>query len=238
MRADKFAPVDSFELLQDPIPSGVLRGIATPVSGPKPCALALVAGEATIATSAAMGFSQGAAERGIRQGWCAFQIGGLHQAVALGHDVELRCIVSGQVQIRWEGSALAASLTPPRPKYLAFSDLRTVLRGFDACTDLQQVLPFALELARISGSRTVRRASYQYFLERPPEPAVEAERPPDLVTAQAVLKLWSDLSQSPEHRALDRQFLPGPFDPRFPFSLHALDERGESGIVAPSGTGY
>src|SRR6195952_722234 len=98
MNKDSYAPVSYFELLQETSLSGSIRGIASPSAGTKPCALVLVSGKNMISTTAANTFAAEAETRQIRLGWCGFTIGGLGQALAGGKDIELRCLVSGDVQ--------------------------------------------------------------------------------------------------------------------------------------------
>ena len=221
----QYAPVKKFEIQQDMLSSGVVRGLAIPASGSLPCALALAAGPNVLAVAAATNFSSVALERNIRLGWCGFEVGGLNQAVATGHDVEIRCHTTGQVQVRWDGTTLASCLERQSRKHLTVQGMLSRLSSNITLADLDQVVPFALDLACRSGSRPFLRASYQYILRRWPEPEAESRFAGDYTTPQAIRELWNVLVNSPEATAARTPFLAGPFDPSFPFPLDPLEQQ-------------
>ena len=225
MTKNQYAPIKQFDILQDVFSSGPISGLASPVAGSQPCALALVAGTKVVAVATATAFSPVALKRNMRLGWCGFEIGGLSQAVATGHDVELRCHATGQVQVRWDGAILALRLTQQHRKHLTVQDMLRKLSSNITIADVEQVLPFAMDLARRQGSRPFVKASYRYFLGRLPEPEAETRFAGDYTTHEPIREFWNVLINSPEAGAIRQSFLPGPFDPSFPFPLNILDRQ-------------
>jgi hypothetical protein len=219
----KYAAVDYFEILQEPAPSGIVRGIASPAGGPAPCALVLFSGQTMIATAPARDFSAAAKAHHIRLGWCGFEIGGLSQALAHGQEVELRCLTSGKVLAQWESTSLAVGLIPQHRKFLTVGDMLKKLGNEGACPDISHILPFALALSQTRGTRPFLEASFRYLLGRQLDSAAELRFAGDYTTDKAVLSFWHTVLDSPERDRQAKLALPGPFDPFFPFPLDALD---------------
>jgi len=218
-----FAAVSTFQVEAGDVPSGTLRGFAAPAGGPRPCALVLAAGPEAIAVAQAGGFSPEARQCNLRLGWCGFSVGGLAQGLALGRDLELRCMVSDRVLGRWDAAELAAIVRPPPRTWLSVADLRVRLQAECGCTDISQVLPFAQELARSRGLRAALAVSYRYLLGREMDRAGETQYLAKAADAGGIAACWAAIMDSEEFRYRSQSMLPGPFEPGFPFPLDTLD---------------
>ena len=218
---DTVAAVSTFNLDEDDLPAGVLRGFAAPADGTRPCALVLAAGSEVIALARADRFSPEARQQELRLGWCGFSIGGVAQGIALGEDIRLCCLLSGRILKRWDGAELAEMVRPSRT-LLSVTDLRDRAQAARGCSEIDQVLPFALDLARTRGSRACLNASFRYLLGRPVDSAGAKSFLADFLNVANIVALWSEIMGSPEFRARGRTYLPGPFEPDFPFPLSAI----------------
>lgn len=222
MYSDQYAPVEKFEISHDAISLGFVRGFAGPATGTKPSALALIAGENTISSSAAVNFSPDAENKNVRLGWCGFEIGGFGQAVAFGQDIELRCMISGKVQARWDGAQLAGTLFSQRRDYLTVTDMLRQIRNSGVCHEIEQVLPFALTLVRSHGSRVYLETTFRYLLNRSPNSLEFSLFNKEYTTLDAINECWKTVMHSQEYIDNHKFPLPGPFNASFPFPLDIL----------------
>lgn len=218
-----FAPVERFEVSESEFDIGVLMGFAAPVSGPQPCGVKVSAGGELLATTSASRFSTDALTAGIRLGWCGFMIGGVEQCVALGHDVELRCMASDRLLKRWKAQTVASSLRPRQRRRLSVSDLRSRLNLERGCSDIQQVMPIAEHFARLHDSRAFVEISYRYLLDREADIGSSVYVNTDYSERSNIEILWRMIMDGTEFKTRFIAMLPGPFDTGFLFSLDALD---------------
>ena len=220
---DAYAATETFEASTDLGQAGVVNGIAAPLNGPKPCLVALIAGSEIIAISQASQFSPNAHAKKVRLGWCGYSIGGISQAIAIDPTPELRCAVSGRVLMRLEGEMLAARIQPPIRPMMSVDELRARLQVEAGASDIEQVMPFAIELFHRKGPEALVVASYRYILDRQADAAGLLRYAADCTDPQNIRNVWASMMHSDEFRARKRKVLPGPFDPDFPFSRNCLD---------------
>lgn len=224
MTAGRHAPTAQFEVLRMDMASGTIEGHAAPDRGLLPCGLRLEAGRETVSSAEATGFSDAAARSGLRLGWCGFVIGGLAQAVAMDDDVTLKCAGSGAVLSKWSAASLTAMLLPAARRPLTVEGLiaRSIAAG--GCSDVRQVLPFAIGLARTRGREAFIKATYRYLLDRLPDAqAIDLPRGEE-VDPGMVEACWQAVISSDEYTSVRRWGHAGPFQPSFPFPLAPLDE--------------
>jgi hypothetical protein len=89
-----YAPVEGFELLQ--AEGSAITGLAYPAKGPACCGIRLTSGKHFIGATRASGYSEVAASRGIRDGWCQFSIQLDQSDFIFGDKIVLSCLVTSK----------------------------------------------------------------------------------------------------------------------------------------------
>jgi len=219
-----YAAVADFAVIEDEIEQGLLHGFAAPANGLLPCAVVLWAGNRVMSVARATGYLEQARVANFRLGWCGFRVGGLAQSIALGQDAELRCLVSGQVLGRWDGDHLANSVRPNQTR-LSFPLVRERIKVERGCRDVEEVLPFAMELLHTRGPRALLEASYRYIHNRELDEAGAAGFSKELTSEENIISCWRIMMDSHEFQAKQTVYLPGPYDPGFPFPLVPLTRK-------------
>lgn len=220
---EHFAAATHVELTAIDLIKGRITGYAAPAEGPKPCALVLLSGSQIVSIARAIRFSAAASDTGVRRGWCGFVISGVEQGLALGGEVQLRCLVSERLFGQWSGEELGGVLRRSTRSFLSVVSLRKHLSIDGGCSNYRQVVPFALDLGRARGSRAVLEASYRYLHTRSLDRLGEESFLDELLEAAAIERVWEVIMRSEEYRARRSIMLPGPFDPGFTFPLEGID---------------
>ena len=212
-----YSPVAAFSL--EDTSDDRLTGYAAP-SGRSPTLLKLTANDTPITFARGTGYSTAAAAAGLRLGWCGFEIYGLRQAVAIGDDVKLICAVSGEVL-----AALSLNLldkAPPAAVRLSAEDLVSMVRAPECCSDLEVLMPFAMNHYRRHGARQFIEASYQTLFSRWPDsqaPELDLDCETD---EECVERYLMDMMESKEFALKWGDLWPGPFLSTFRFDLTGL----------------
>lgn len=215
-----YSPVASFELHDR---TGSLSGFAAPKNGIAPCLLKLSSDNTPITFGRATRLNAIAASRGLRQGWCGFEISGLRQAFAIGDDVRVTCAVSGETLAQLSFDAALFSSEPAATRTLKTADLTRFARGGEMCADVDDLLPFAMAHYQAFGARAFIEASYLTILRRWPDLTA-----PDIVgadedTIDMVLAIWlRDLVDSDEFQNQWAAEIPGPFHQAFRYDRSLL----------------
>lgn len=215
-----YASVATFEL-QDH--GGTVSGFAAPKAGVAPCLIKLSSDDTPIAFGRATRLNRGAATRGLRQGWCGFELAGLRQAFAVGDDVRLTCGVSGETLAQLPYSP---SLFPPEPvttRTLSTTDLTRLARSGEMCADVDDLVPFATAHYQSFGSRAFVEASYQTLLRRwPDNSAMGVEDADGEALEMAVTMYLRGIADSDEFQNLWVAEIPGPFHQAFRYDRSLL----------------
>jgi hypothetical protein len=182
--------------------------------------LELVAGEQIVSVADACGFSEPAHAKGVRLGWCRFDMGGLFIAGALNGMVNLRCAVSGNLIEAFNLAALAPAPTS-RP-FLSLSELRAYISELSGCSDLHQIAPLAEWYRRQHGDRSFVGASYLYLHNRQASGEEIDSFLHSLPSGWGIMDCWEKITSSPEYMRRTISILPGVFSPGFPFGLELL----------------
>ena len=212
-----YSPVAAFSL--EDTSDDRLTGYAAP-SGRNPTLLKLTANDTPISFARGAGYSTAAAAAGLRLGWCGFEVHGLRQAVAIGDDVKLICGVSGEVLATLPISLL--DKTPPAAARLSAEDLVSMVRAPECCSDLEPLMPFAMNHYRRHGARQFIEASYQAVFGRWPDTET-----PDMdftyeTDEECVEYYLLDMMSSEEFSLKWEGLIPGPFLSTFRFDLTGL----------------
>lgn len=214
-----YAPVAVFEL-QD---QNGLSGIAAPRSGLAPCLIRLSSDDTPIAFGRATRLNPAAETRGLRQGWCGFEIAGLRQAFAVGDDVRLSCGVSGETLAQLPFDPGLFSPEGSAPRTLTTLDLTRLARGGEMCASVGDLMPFALAHYRTFGERAFIEASYQTLLRRWPESSAPGCGDADSGNLEMVVAAWLySLADSDEFLNLWAAEIPGPFHQAFRYDRSLL----------------
>lgn len=210
-----YSPVAAFHLERDY--EGRAVGYAAPTGG-APVLLKLTSDQTPIAFVRATAYSQAAADAGLRSGWCGFTLTGLSEAFAVGDDVELKCVASGQILKAFTLEDLALRPLPAQTPLSAI-DLVALTRRAECCPTVEILTSFGLNHLRRHGHRHFIEASYQTLLGRWPDSAAP-EMDLELETQEdQVLAYLNDLLASSECLARWGGLIPGPFHPAFRFDI-------------------
>lgn len=215
-----YSPVAAFELHQQP---GVLAGFAAPARGLSPCLIRLSADEAPIAFTRATRHDPEAAARGLRHGWCGFEMAGLRQAFAIGDAVRLSCGVSGETLVQIPFDPALFQPQPVTARTLSVHDLTRLVRAGEMCADVDQLLPFALAHHQKYGARAFIEAAHQTLLRRWPDSSdPDLEEIPGASTEETVALYLHSLVEGLEFSSLWLAEIPGPFHDNFRFDRSPL----------------
>lgn len=214
-----YAPVAVFEL-QD---QNGLSGIAAPRGGLAPCLIRLSSDDTPIAFGRATRLNPAAATRGMRQGWCGFEIAGLRQAFAVGDDVRLSCGVSGETLAQLSFDQRLFSSEPSTPHTLTTLDLTRLARGGEMCASVGDLMPFALAHYRTFGERAFMEAGYQTLFRRWPDNDAPGLGDASSSTLEMSVAAWLyNLADSDEFLDLWAAEIPGPFHQAFRYDRSLL----------------
>jgi hypothetical protein len=220
LRISNYAPVSMTEIDHDKLSLGVLQGYAAPERGPKPCRLELVCGGKLVAIADASGFSKTAHAKGVRFGWCRFDMNGLTLTGALDEVAELRCIISGRVVHDFRAKSFASSFPVRKP--LALSAFRTLIGELHGCSSLEQIAPFTERYRELHGDRAFLEALYLYLHTRKVSGIEVDSFLRHLPEKWTVADCWHIITSSDEFVRCQRYALPGIFASGFTFGLELL----------------
>lgn len=215
-----YAPVATFELHQRP---GQLAGFAAPAKGGLPCLIRLSSDDASIAFTRATRHDEAAATRGLRHGWCGFEIPGLRQAFAVGDTVRLSCGVSGDVlaNIPFDETLFQAFKVPSHT--LSVVDLIRLVSGGDLCADVDDLLPFAVAHHQKHGARAFIEATYQTLLRRWPDQDAPGLGETDGGTLELAAAVYlRKMIDSDEFQKVWSAQIPGPYHDDFRYDRALL----------------
>jgi hypothetical protein len=203
---------------------GVVRGVAAPTRGSKPCAVKLTVAGDTVSAAKAIRFSQEAATSQTRFGWCGFELGGLQAASALGSPIQIRCIATDSVLGSWEATeihGMSFSNTKRSSTVLEYISLVKMTYG---CSDLVQVLPFMARYAIGTGHRALCETILEYTFQRAPS-AAEVDQEIDHMRQSTHLKDYlTDVERKVRSQHGSRTpTWAGPFEAKFPFGLEVFE---------------
>ena len=212
-----YAPVALFEVSCQ---TDRLCGIAAPRAGIKPTALRLEAGSEIVSVVRASRFSADAMARGLRSGWCGFELPGLARALAIGSDVTVRCHASGDVVSVLK---LGPEVFDAAARRAVVMDVAAVMALGEAGerAEVEQILPFAIDHKARLGFHSFIEATYQMILGRLPTDAERRKIEPKLGSDEAVEKLLRKLSDDSK-RGGGLLRLPGPFHSAFRYDRGLL----------------
>ncbi|WGM32288.1 hypothetical protein [Brevundimonas sp. NIBR11] len=202
--------------------TGLITGYATPRIGPRPAALSLTTGDTTIAVVRASRYSQTAAEAGIRAGWCGFELPGLAQAFALGSDVAINCVATGKVLERLAFSPDVFEAVSPPSQPLSAAEVFFAGSLGERCSDLEQVMPFAIDHRNRHGARSFMEATYQMLLDRLPDTVAYKQYEGVVTTDAGLIEFLDDITASDEYARYPLRVMPGPFHPAFRYDRGLL----------------
>ena len=197
-----------------------LCGIAPPRAGIKPTALRLQAGSDLISVVRASRFSADAATRGLRFGWCGFELPGLAQALAIGSDVTVRCQASGDVLAILK---LGPEVFDAAVQQVATMDIAGVMNlgAAGERAEVEQILPFAIDHKNRLGFHSFIEATYQMIVGRLPTDAERKKIEPKVESDEGVEKLLRKLL-SGSNGSNGPLPLPGPFHSAFRYDRGLL----------------
>lgn len=210
-----YAPVAMFEILSQ---TDRLLGIAAPRAGVKPAALRLEAGSDLISVVRASRFSPDASARGLRFGWCGFELPGLALALAIGSDITVRCHATREVL---SVLRLGPDVFDAAAKRTTLLDVGAVMNlgAAGERADVEQILPFAIDHNTRVGYHSFIEATYQMTLGRLPTDNERKKAEPKVTSDLGVEKLLRRLSDGSKG-GLGR--LPGPFHSAFRYDRGLL----------------
>lgn len=215
----KYSPVETFQLDD---PGEVLTGYAAPRGNGLACLLVMSSQNRPIFHARATIYSGTAHAKGLRSGWCGFEIPGVAQAFAVGDAVNLSCGVSGQVlaDIAFDPRLFAerrqTSIT------LTAQDVIRHARQPEMAPDLDHVLPFAIGHFKKFGQRALIEATFMTFLRRWPEPGAKMSEDPEMTDDELIADFLIAVSTSDEATSYWGDGVPGPFNPFFHFDRPGL----------------
>ena len=225
--AARYAPVNQMRVLA--MAGNRVRGLAAPEEGHRASAVMLVAGTRILGVSIAAGFSEEANANGMRLGWCGFELVGLQHALAFGLRAEIRCLASNRSLIMLDDDAVAAATSSDSPD-VTVEAMRAAIQRDSGTENPDAIWPFAEALFREEGADAFLAECYSFFLHRPIDDAGRVHFS-DLIIAGAPLReAWDTLLTSDEFKGRKTLSFPGPFDPRFPFSLSPLGNQSSKNL--------
>jgi hypothetical protein len=219
-KASTYSPVATFELHKR---SGKLAGFAAPAKGVSPCLIRLSSDDASIAFARATRHDADAARRGLRYGWCGFEIAGLRQAFAIGDTVRLSCGVTGETlaEIPFDASLFEAVTVTSRT--LSVGDLTRLVRSGEMCADVDDLVPFAVSHYQHHGARAFVEASYQTLLRRWPDATAPGVGDVDSESLELAVAIYlRSMADSDEFQNQWSAELPGPYHDAFRFDRRLL----------------
>ncbi len=212
-----YAPVALFEVSSQ---TDRLCGIAAPRAGAKPSALRLEANSALVSVVRASRFSTDAATRGLRFGWCGFELPGLAQALTIGSDITVRCHASGDVLSVLKLGPNVFDAAAGRARVMDVAAVMN-LGAAGERAEVEQILPFAIDHHTRLGFHSFIEATYQMILGRLPTDAERTKIEPKLGSSEGIEKLLRKLSGSSK-RSCGLLGLPGPFHSAFRYDRGLL----------------
>jgi hypothetical protein len=214
-----YAPVHQVRVLS--LAGNQLRGLAAPEGGHRASAVMLVAGERILGVSVASSFSEEANSSGIRHGWCGFDLMGLQHALAFGPCGEIRCAATNRSLITLDDKAM----TDAKKINLAditVESMRAAIQRDSGIENPEAIWPFAEALFREKGADAFLGACYSFFLDRDIDDSGRSHFSGLIIAGSPLRQVWDTLLTSDEFKGRKQLSFPGPFDPRFPFSLSPL----------------
>jgi hypothetical protein len=204
--------------------SDAVVGYAAPETGIHPCLLHLKSDGRVIAAGEAVGFSEDARKKGLRAGWCGFELLGPDMARALGAVVTVECAVSGRVLHTLPSSPPSKEVARDRSTSLmTVEDILALARNYASAPSIEALTPFARRHSQVAGFDSLIEASYLSLLGRDASPDD--------------LQVWRFLNADPngERRLLEslagsEEFkirnvaLPGPYQSAFVWNRDLLHE--------------
>lgn len=202
--------------------TGLIMGYATPRVGPRPAALSLTADGVAIAVVRASRYSATAAAVGVRLGWCGFELPGLAQAFALGSDVAINCVASGRIleRLAFTPAVFEQVSQPSQP--LSAAEVFTVGSLGERCSDLDEILPFAVDHRNRHGARSFLEATFQMLLDRIPFDGDYLAYEGQAMTDAGLIALLEKITTSEEFARNPLRAMPGPFHPAFRYDRGLL----------------
>lgn len=200
----------------------VITGYAAPRAGAKPAAVALMAGDVTIAVVRASRYSQTAAEAGVRVGWCGFELHGLAQAFALSSTVTLNCVATGRVLEKLAFDPAVFETVNRATQPLTATEVFLAGGLGERCENLEHVAAFAIDHRNRHGARSVLEATYQMLLDRLPDGAAYDGYGPLVMSDIGLLDLLKAICTSEEYKQNPLRIMPGPFHPAFRYDRGLL----------------
>jgi hypothetical protein len=214
--ATRYAPVHQIRVLA--MAGNRVRGLAAPDGGLRPSAVMLVAGTRILGVSIASGFSEEANSYGMRLGWCGFELAGLQHALALGPCAEIRCAATNRSLITFDDDAIAEAANS-MTSLVTLESMRAAIQRDNGIEDPNAIWPFAEALFREEGVDTFLEACYRFFFDRSIDDEGRRHFKDFLIGGAQLREVWDILLTSAEFKDRLAQSSPGPFHPRFPFSL-------------------
>ncbi|CAL1692998.1 hypothetical protein MMB232_03181 [Brevundimonas subvibrioides] len=212
-----YAPVAVFEILSQ---SDRLSGLAAPRAGVKPAALRLEAGGDVICVVRASRFSDEASTRGLRFGWCGFELPGLARALAISSDVTVRCHATNETLLKLVAGPDVFDAAARQGTIL---DLAAIMERGSAGerADVEHILPFAIDHRTRLGFHSFIEATYQMIVGRLPTDSERRKLEQKTATGEGVEKLLRKLAD--DRRKSGYPFkLPGPFHSAFRYDRGLL----------------
>lgn len=219
-KINTYAPVAEFKLHDV---SETVSGFAAPKSGPAPCLVKLSSDDTSIVFGRASRFDALAAGRGLRQGWCGFDLSGLRQAFAIGDDVRLSCGVSGETLAQLTLAPTLFQAAPAAPQTLSVLDITRLARSGEMCVDVDDLVPFAAAHFRAFGERALVEATYQTLLRRWPDGNAAGIGDVEADSLEIAVGVYlRTMVESSEFKNLWAAEIPGPFHHAFRYDRSLL----------------
>ena len=217
--AARFAPVERAEVHR--MDGNRVCGIATPVDGPRPCAVILAAGDRIFGVAIAGSFSPKAESAGVRDGWCGFEVTGIQHAMALGLVGQLRCAVTGRVLVVIDDDDVAQAANAARID-MSVEALRISVGKQNGTADIEAIWPFANALIRERGIDTFLDEAYRYLLGRPIDSDGWSSNKAQIAAGVPARRIWDGIVASDEFKSRSSRSFPGPFAPEFSLRVRAF----------------